>query len=304
MDPKDTQPQDGELTQSPTDQPEQPQAENTQQQPVQTMEQPEQHPPAAQPQQDVGQPQPPLEDGQSSSLEQPTTETLQQPVAAQQPSAPQQNMGAFGDVTKSSQQQKMMKKVIAIVAAVVVVGVIVLLVQAIFLSGSKIGNLVADSQDGISFMRPEKWLKAESEDEFTYFTEEGVPIDNVDLGLLLGSEQFGVSYDSLTEDEQRTVKGSFESQFASLDTSLIDGSCDELDEITSNEVTQEGYDLAFSINATCAKLQGKQTGGTVKIILGWHDEELHIFGVVGDDATWASDGDKLDEIVASVKPAE
>lgn len=254
-------------------------------------------------------PQQPVEEPDSSSLEQPSDTQVQTSVETPQPAADshtnsQKNMGVFGHAYVAGGKQKMIKKLVAVFAVVVVVAVVGLIAKSLFFGGGRIGKLVTDTQDGIMFMRPDAWKKATTDDDFTYFTEDGVNINEVDLGLLLGSESFGVRYDSLSEEEKQTVKSSFETQFGSIDTSLTDGSCSELKGVSSSEAQREGYDLAFSIEATCSKLKDKETGGTVKIVLGWHDTELHIFGVVADDATWESDGKKLDEIVASAKPAE
>jgi len=235
----------------------------------------------------------------------PQAQPLQQPLpvdASQSGAQPQRhNMGVFGDVSPTSNKQKTMKGLVALAVLVLVVAGGFFIVRGLTDSG-RVGKLVDDSVDDVGFVRPESWLRTERDDGIIFFAEEeGADLDKLDLGLLVSKADTGIEYSSLSDTDKETIKTGYETQFSG-DSSFGNDACGEVTGTASTEVQREGYDLAFILETTCSELVGKGVGGVVKLLLGWQNSEIHIVGIVANNDIWSSDGAKLDEILASVRP--
>jgi len=211
--------------------------------------------------------------------------------------------GSSGSVAKPlSAKNKKLKKVMRYLAGGAFGLLAVVSVTHVVMKDDRIGKLVDSQAKGVQFVRPEKWVEKTSQDGFTYYTENGSDIDNADVAVVLGTQTAPVDYASLSDDDKSRVKGAFTSQPEALSSSFATKDCDEPGEVKNNEQQRDGYDLAYMIEATCNKLKGKDTKGTVKMVFGWKGKSLQIFAVMANEQLWQQNQDKLDKILASAKP--
>lgn len=235
---------------------------------------------------------------QTSSLEENTT--VVEPIPAIAPSIgvakPSRIVGLTGAFKKSSRK----KKIVILAIALMLIGLLVFGTTRVF-SGGKVAGLVSDSKNKIAFLRPENWQQSKEEDGLTYYTENGVAEADVSRGMVLGVQKLGIRYSSLTDDNKANIRKSFQDEFSSSE-SFSNDQCSEVGNVQTEELVREGYDLAFKVDADCTKLKNGNTGGTIKMFVGWSDVDLHVVGVVADTPTWNAEGKELDTILSSIKP--
>jgi len=165
-------------------------------------------------------------------------------------------------------------------------------------------DLVEESESGISFKRPSQWEKVNSSDDDidVAYTQGGESLDDSDQGMLLSSEDLGINYSELTDEQKDLISDSFQTQFSDPEA-LQNGSCQKIGNVVSAEKEQDGYDVGFSVEATCEEFSDKNVQATIKMFIGIKDEAIQIVGVLADNGTWEQSSEALDEILASVKPS-
>lgn len=259
---------------------------------------------------------------QSTQPQPPTVQTVPVPQSSVQPTTEQhKNMGVFGDILHRGNGAKALPKKIALaVSAALVIALLLFGISKLF-SGSKIGALVPETQDSVAFMRPSKWERVSDEnqnsgegsdsvlgdqtDGLTYFTEGGKTINETEVnrGMIVSTQNIGVRYNSLSEENKANIRKSFETEFSGKE-SFSNEQCEEVNNIQSNELAQDGYDIAFQVTAECNKLKNGKSGGRIKMFVGWTAAELHVVGVVADTPTWDANAKTLNEILSSIRPAQ
>lgn len=241
----------------------------------------------------------------SESVSQPDVPSSTPP----QPQTPLQDQSAASVASEDSRssvevaaKKKRLKKMLLYIAGGVFSLFALVSVTKIIMTDDRLGTLIQAQAKGVQFMRPEKWVEKSSEDGFTYYTENGSDIDSAEIAVVLGAQTAPVDYTTLSDTDKSRVKGAFTSRPEALSGSLANKDCAEAGNVSNTEQQREGYDLAYMIEATCNKLKGKDTKGTVKIVFGWKGNSLQIFAVMADDQLWQQNQEKLDKILASAKP--
>ncbi len=235
---------------------------------------------------------------QTSSLEE--IATVVEPVAAIPMQERISKRSRINGVLSAFKKSSRRKKLITLAIVLAVAGLLVFGMVKVFSDG-KVSGLVSDSKNKIGFMRPENWQESKEEDGLTYYTENGIAEADVSRGMILGVQKLGIRYNSLTEDNKANIRKSFQDEFSSSE-SFSNDQCSEIGNVQTEELVREGYDLAFKVDADCTKLKNGNTGGTIKMFVGWSDVDLHVVGVVADNPTWNAEGSELDTILTSIKP--
>ncbi len=206
------------------------------------------------------------------------------------------------------QQTSAVSIILKLVAALVVLGAIAFGVLFIFNSSAAVEvtseDLVTETEGGITFKRPMQWQKIDPQDvgiNYAY-TENGNSLGNSNHAMLISRDDLGLNYDELTDAQKTILEESFETQFSSTE-SLQNGSCTEVGSISNEKREQAGYDFALIVEATCNKFENRAVEATLKLLIGIDNEKFDIVGVSAINETWEKSGAALDEILASVMPA-
>lgn len=212
-------------------------------------------------------------------------------------------MGA-NDGKKSGSKMRLIRIVIAVVVSLVVLSGGGLLLKDTLFSGSKIkvGDLVDDSAESVSFKRPKNWTKAseQTSTDGTVFSEDGKAEDESDQQMYVSSTSLGVSFDDLPQ----TTKDQLINKL--LDTSNYEGSsegCEDVGEIKATKTTQPNYSAAIRVEVTCNKFTSRALKAQLKAVVGIKGSYMNIVGISAVDKTWDKSGDTLETILDTFKPA-
>ncbi len=216
--------------------------------------------------------------------------------ANQAPKPPSKIKSFFSKLGRMS----LKKKSAVLLFVIVLSGGAVFGLTQLFSEGT-IAALQADSKNAIGFLRPKNWQQSKEENGLTYYTENGIASVDVNRGMILGVQKLGIKYDSLSDSNKTNIRKSFEDEFSGKE-SFSNDQCAQVANVQTTELDQEGYELAFKVDADCTKLKNGETGGKIKMFVGWSDVNLHVVGVVADTPTWNAEGAELDNILTSIKP--
>lgn len=243
---------------------------------------------------------------QSQPLQQPVADSPQQSVAptgTTPPSpGPQPTMSAPLQDKKTSKRK--LFKIIGISVTTLVVLTAISVTAFLLLSGDDgsiaQSDLTSDSYSGVSFDRPEQWLEKDYE-EGKAFVLEGQEVDKADQGLLVLTQDIGVDYSQLNEAQQQLLSDGFKDELSKPET-LEDDGCKSVADFSANTTTQEGYDVAFLVEATCTEFQDSAQEGRLKYIIGISGSQLHGLSVVGLSELWDTSEEALNTVLRSMAP--
>lgn len=161
-------------------------------------------------------------------------------------------------------------------------------------------DLVSDSYSGVAFQRPKQWVEAEYEEGKAYVPE-GQKVDSADQGLLVITQDVGVDYGQLNDEQKQLLSDGFKEELSKQE-GLQDDGCTEVTDFSAETIEQEGYGIAFLIQATCSQFQGTETEGRLKTVYGVAGSQLHVIGVIGTSDLWDESGEALDATLQSMSP--
>lgn len=213
-------------------------------------------------------------------------------------------MGANAVKTRGG-NMRLIRIVLAVVISLVVLSGGGLLLKDTLFSGSKIkvGDLVDDSAESVSFKRPKNWTESKDDDfDGTVYTENGASTDDTDQALFVGSDSLPLDYDTLSDAQKESVFKAFEGEYSSSSAFESD-SCKEASTPKVTKISQKNYTDAFQIEVTCEKFSKRNLKAQLKAVYGLKGKKVDLVMVVAVDKTWDKSGDALNEILTTFKSA-
>jgi len=189
-----------------------------------------------------------------------------------------------------------------------VIAFIVLFGGALYLlsdKGLSESDLVVKTKSGVEFKVPDQWQIADNDDDdvVVAYTENGEDpkSEESDQGLIIGIDSLGVDYNSLSEEQKNIVAKSFDEQFSDPSQLENDG-CEKIGDIDFDEVNQNGYDVAYLLEAECLELENRDGTSIMKVLIGIDGDTMHLVAVRAVSDAWDKNGKVFDVMLDSVKP--
>lgn len=216
-----------------------------------------------------------------------------------QPQPTNFNGQSFNNGMSGGSKKKVFMLAGAVIGVIVLAGALVMAMGLLSSGAIKTSDLVEETHGKLTIKRPASWQKI-SEVSYDVVFINGSELKESTAVLVAESQTIGLNFADLGQSEKEALIGAVKEGLSGDTTANCEGNAD----ITVKEISKPGFDGAFEANGTCTKKKdNRETKYRLRVVIGFHQRDMHLVMVVTEDSIWSKSTDAINEMFEAFRPA-